>query len=326
MEAERGDIGFLIGYARTLPQADMSHIAVAGFRWGGLSNLFAAARDSRIGALISLEGSVRYFPKLVADSGYVHPKEITIPILFFRQGEVSLEDAGRSHQFTEAPNVLDELTHADLYNIHMYWMYHGDFSSTFQRDPAYWKNKRDVDYSRSAANESYSWVARYVLNFLNAYFKQDAAAQEFLKHTPVENGAPADLFNVDYRPASGFAPTLIAFRAEVGKRGFDHVNDVYTAFKTANPDFKLDEQKMVTWGFVLAWLQHFPEAIAIFKFDTVLFPDEAYIYDNLADAYAKNGQKDLAIASYEKSLAIKPDNPSTKAELEKLKNPPKEKP
>lgn len=326
VEAERGDISFLIGFAHTLPQADMSHIAVAGFSWGGISNLFAAARDSRIGALISLDGSARYFPKLVADSGYVHPKEITIPILFFRQGETSLEDASRSHQFTEAPNVLNELTHADLYNIHMYWMYHGDFSSTFQRDPGYWERKRNVDYSRSVANESYGWVARYVLNFLNAYFKQDAAAQEFLKRTPVENGAPARLFSVDYRPASGFAPTLTAFRAEVGKRGFDHVNDVYTAFKAANPDFKFDDQKMVSWGFALAWLQHFPEAIAVFKFDTVLFPDAAYIYDNLADAYVKNGQKDLAIASYEKSLAIQPDNPNAKAELEKLKNPPKEKP
>jgi hypothetical protein len=37
-------------------------------------------------------------------------------------------------------------------------------------------------------------------------------------------------------------------------------------------------------------------------------------------------QTDLAIASYEKSLAMKPDNPSAKAELEKLKNPPKVKP
>jgi hypothetical protein len=37
-------------------------------------------------------------------------------------------------------------------------------------------------------------------------------------------------------------------------------------------------------------------------------------------------QKDLAFASYEKSLTVEPDNPSAKAELEKLKNPPKEKP
>jgi tetratricopeptide (TPR) repeat protein len=128
---------------------------------------------------------------------------------------------------------------------------------------------------------------------------------------------------VDYRPASGFAPTMVAFRAEVGKRGFDHLNDVNTAFKAANPDFKLDEQTMVSWGFALRWFEHYPEAIAIFKIDTGLFPDQAYIYDDLADAYAKNGQKDLAIASYEKSLAMKPDNPDAKAELEKLKNSPK---
>ena len=326
VEAQRGDISFLIGYAHTLPQADMSHIAVAGFSWGGLSNLFAAARDSRIDALISLDGSARYFPKLVVDSGYVKPKEITIPILFFRQGGMSLEDADRNHQSAEAPNVLNELTHADLYDIHMYWMYHGDFSSTFQRDPGYWKNKRDVDYSRSVANESYGWVARYVLNFLNAYFKQDAGAQKFLKNTPEANGAPARLFNVDYRAASGFASTMTAFRAEVGKRGFDHVNDVYTAFKAANPDFKFDEQQIGSWGFGLVWSQHFPEAIALFKFDIVLFPDKAYIYDNLADAYAKNGQKDLAIASYEKALAIQPDDPVAKAELEKSKNSTKEKP
>jgi len=83
---------------------------------------------------------------------------------------------------------------------------------------------------------------------------------------------------------------------------------------------------MVTWGFVLAWLQHFPEAIAIFKFDTVLFPDAAYIYDNLADAYAKNGQKDLAIASYEKSSPSSPITQVQKLSWEKLKNPPKEKP
>lgn len=325
IEAQRGDISFLVGFAHTLPQADMSHIAVAGFSWGGISNLFAAARDSRIGALISLDGSARYFPKLVVDSGYVRPKEITIPVLFFRQGGMSLEDSSRSQQFANAPNVLNELTHADLFDIHMYWMYHGDFSSTFQRDPGYWKNKRDVDYTRSAANESYNWVARYVLNFLNAYFKDDSGARDFLKHTPVENGAPAHLFNVDYRPASGLAPTLAAFRAEVGKRGFDHLDEVYAAFKAANPDFKLDD-RMVSWGFVLAWFQHFPEAIAVYKFDTTLFPKEAHIYSDLADAYAKNGQKDLAIASYEKALTIEPDNQDAKTELEKLKNPAKPKP
>jgi tetratricopeptide (TPR) repeat protein len=327
IEAQRGDISFLIGYAHTLPGADMSHVAVAGFSWGGISNLFAAARDSRINALISLDGSARYFPKLIVDSGYVHPEEMTIPVLFFRNGGMSLEDADRQKPTTAGPDFLNELTHADLYDIHMYWMNHGDFSSTFQRNPDYWRGgHRDVDYTRADANQSYNWVARYVLNFLNAYFKQDADAQKFLKNTPIENGAPAHLFNVDFRAASGIAPTLIAFTAEVGKRGFDHVDDVYTAFKASNPDYKFDEHQMLDWAAGLMWYQHYPEAIAVFKLDTTLFPNDAYIYGQLADAYAKNGQKDLAIASYEKALAIRPDNPNIKGELEKLKNPPPAKP
>ncbi len=44
INAQAHDISFLIGYAQTLPNTDMSELAVAGFSWGGISNLFAAAR------------------------------------------------------------------------------------------------------------------------------------------------------------------------------------------------------------------------------------------------------------------------------------------
>jgi predicted dienelactone hydrolase len=39
--AQAQDISFLIGYAHTLADADTSEVAVVGFSWGGLSNLFA---------------------------------------------------------------------------------------------------------------------------------------------------------------------------------------------------------------------------------------------------------------------------------------------
>src|SRR6187402_989182 len=90
-EAQARDISFLIDYAKTLPDADVSQIAVAGFSWGGLANLFAAARDDRIDALIALDGSMRYFPGLVRNAGYVHPDKMTIPLLFFTEGELTLE-------------------------------------------------------------------------------------------------------------------------------------------------------------------------------------------------------------------------------------------
>jgi dienelactone hydrolase len=61
IDAQARDISFLIGYAQTLSNTDMSKIAVAGFSWGGISDLFAAARDNRIDALVAFDGSLRYF-------------------------------------------------------------------------------------------------------------------------------------------------------------------------------------------------------------------------------------------------------------------------
>jgi dienelactone hydrolase len=55
-----------IGQAHAMPQADLSRIAVAGFSWGGLANVLAAARDDRIRALVSLDGSVRRYTQLAA--------------------------------------------------------------------------------------------------------------------------------------------------------------------------------------------------------------------------------------------------------------------
>src|SRR5215831_17645010 len=54
INSQARDISFLITYAGTLPNADLSRVAVVSFSWGGISSLFAAARDPRIAALAQL--------------------------------------------------------------------------------------------------------------------------------------------------------------------------------------------------------------------------------------------------------------------------------
>src|SRR6202050_1865676 len=48
INAQARDISYLITYAKTLPDTDLSHVAVVSWSWGGVSSLFAAARDPRI--------------------------------------------------------------------------------------------------------------------------------------------------------------------------------------------------------------------------------------------------------------------------------------
>ena len=51
------------------------------------------------------------------------------------------------------------------------------------------------------------------------------------------------------------------------------------------------------------------------------FPSSWNVHDSLAEAYAEDGQKQRAIASYEKSIALNPDNANGVEMLRKLKSP-----
>jgi len=59
-----------------------------------------------------------------------------------------------------------------------------------------------ADYGREDANTSYSWVALYVLQFLNAHVRHDAPAKALLGRTPAENGVPKHLMEIRFSPKS----------------------------------------------------------------------------------------------------------------------------
>ena len=49
-------------------------------------------------------------------------------------------------------------------------------------------------------------------------------------------------------------------------------------------------------------------AIAVFKLNVDAFPESSNVYDSLGEAYMNDGQKELAIKSYRKSLELDPTN------------------
>jgi dienelactone hydrolase len=207
--AEAQDISFLIGFATSLPDTDMSEVAAMGYSWGGMGALFAAGRDQRVDALISLDGSFRYSPDSVQGAGDIHPDRMTIPLLVFSRAEETLEawDAMRKDksQCTCAPNVLNEWTHGDLLQVQLLGISHIQFSSLYQRSERFRKEGLQfvpADYSLEDGAASYNWMARYTLEFLNAHLKHDDTAVLFLKRTPTENGVPKHLMTVNLRQAS----------------------------------------------------------------------------------------------------------------------------
>ena len=203
--AQASDISFLIGYATSLPDTDMSNVAAMGFSWGGLADVFAASRDSRIQALVSLDGSERYFPGLVEASKAVRLDQITIPLIYFEEGDQSLEDQDRlNNRFhADGRSVLNQWVHGDLITVRMLGLFHPEFSSIAYRNEELWQkelpNLQVADYDREDGIVGYSWVMRYTQEFLDFYLKQDAKAGAFLKTSPTLNGVPKHTMSVKVR-------------------------------------------------------------------------------------------------------------------------------
>ena len=198
-ELQADDIRFLIDYARTLPQADMARVAVAGFSWGGLSNVLAATKDERIKVLVCIDGAVRYYNSIVAQASYAVPEKLKTPLLFLAQSPASMETNIRIKEDMSG-SFISRMISADVYLLTMYPMGHVNFGSSYIRldDPAEYK-----EYTPEEVSSAYSLGARYILNFLNGYLKNDRSGLAYMVNRPVNNGAAPHAMTMEYMPAKG---------------------------------------------------------------------------------------------------------------------------
>lgn len=99
---------------------------------------------------------------------------------------------------------------------------------------------------------------------------------------------------------------------------------LYKKLKKESPDaYNFENEDEITmYGYGFLWADKIDEAFAIFQ----LIVDEfgsANAYDSLAEAYLKKGNRDVALANYEKSLAMNPDNFNAEDQIEAIKHPEK---
>ncbi len=84
-----------------------------------------------------------------------------------------------------------------------------------------------------------------------------------------------------------------------------------------------NEDELTMYGYSMLWDNKVKDAIAIFKLIVQEFPHSANSYDSLGEAYLADGEKELSLANYEKSLAMNPDNFAAEDQIERIKFPDK---
>lgn len=107
----------------------------------------------------------------------------------------------------------------------------------------------------------------------------------------------------------------------INKKGIDAAIRVYYSLKNEHKtDFPFDIEQLDALGYVdLLYSNKVKEAIEIFKLNVLEYPLAWNVYDSLGEAYMVNGDNDLAIANYQKSVEQNPNNTNGIAKLNELK-------
>jgi CubicO group peptidase (beta-lactamase class C family) len=102
-------------------------------------------------------------------------------------------------------------------------------------------------------------------------------------------------------------------------------NDVQTAIKryrelkaTQQDAYDFSEPQLNDLGYRLMQMKRVKDAIEIFKLNVEMYPQGFNTYDSLGEAYMENGDKQLAIQNYKKSLELNPRNTGAVDALKRL--------
>ncbi|WMW80807.1 dienelactone hydrolase family protein [Undibacterium cyanobacteriorum] len=308
-EPQIADVRFLLGYAHSLDFVDAKKIAVMGWSWGGMTTVFAAARDSRIGAIVSLDGTRE--PELTKQ---IDVRRLTAPWLYISRSPDTISQINRSGIDTSF-SLLNAAKYTDVYQLISYPMQHHDFTAMrlHESSPASYR-----EYQREELVQAYSVMAHYIRQFLAASLLKDRAAQDFLQKNPSENGAARHSMRMDISRAQAQVVTQSSFAQELAEDGFGKVAERYQAAQTRDPQFSLSAPQLQTWAYTLLAQKKFDQAVAIFSLWTQLYPKDANAFDSLAEGYEAQGKTKLAIDHYRRSLTLNPANRNAENRLKAL--------
>jgi tetratricopeptide (TPR) repeat protein len=121
------------------------------------------------------------------------------------------------------------------------------------------------------------------------------------------------------RPVPGYKRIMALeaeFESTLGKQGAQQaIRDFKTHSQTTE---KLPESFVNALGYQTLEAKKLADAVALFTFNTELYPDSWNVYDSLGEAYADNANYDLAVLNYRHSLALNPKNTGAEKMLQKL--------
>lgn len=128
------------------------------------------------------------------------------------------------------------------------------------------------------------------------------------------NGSPPFPVRLTKSLAKRYGEVLIT-------KGINAAACTFNELKNDSTNYYVDELEMNRLGYDLlkaTFPNHNELSLEVFKINTLLYPKSGNTYDSYAQALAQSGNKEAAIAMYQKSIILSPTNEDGKRALKRL--------
>jgi CubicO group peptidase (beta-lactamase class C family) len=102
--------------------------------------------------------------------------------------------------------------------------------------------------------------------------------------------------------------------------GVTAITSTYNRLKEISPnEYQFSENQLNNFGYQLLQKTKMIAAVEVMKLNAIEYPESANVHDSLGEVYLANDQKNLALASYERSLELDPKNANAQKLIKQLK-------
>ncbi len=153
------------------------------------------------------------------------------------------------------------------------------------------------------------WVfeAKLVDDSLRGHLRHHGMSEEFTLTQLVERTDQEIIEQFASRATHKVPPSPSQFISILLNEGPDAALAIYEGVKKYDPDYKLFGAGSINGlGYRLLQQNKSAEAVEVFKFNVLAYPDDPNSYDSLGEGYMSNGNQELAIEAFKKSLSMNP--------------------
>ena len=302
LDVQARDLEFATARMAEFPNADPSRVGTTGMSWGGFSNVLFGERDSRVDAVLTLDGAITMPEELKlieAVPGYSHEA--------FDKAYMQLLVTPSEARFRPKDlRFFEALEYGEAHMVQFRGVDHDEFSCGYLR----LRNIRETDPARVAYLEEFSrQVYRCALQFFDAYLKSDESSfRSLVEAAENRDGRATDdgpIVLRRFKKGSSRPLTRGAFVDIIRTRGAAEAAKIYADYCRSHSRNDLIISSSIGPVYMEAFESgDLEEALAICELWRTGLPNDPGPLFSLARVHAAAGEADKAVACYEKILAM----------------------